>query len=89
MGKLLSTATSWFSVVRKMTQDGLTEKENIRQFLSKFAGGKITMTKNKETGIAFIELNHTTKRNALSGKHIKVGIHFRTERFVSCSQAVR
>lgn len=70
MGKLLSTVTSWVSLLRKMVQGGLSEQEEIRQFLSKFPGGKITVNKNNETGIAFIKLDHPEKRNALSGRSI-------------------
>lgn len=69
MSKFLSALTSWFSVAKKMIQSDLPEKEQIRQFLAKFSGGQITMTKNKEMGLAFIELNHIQKRNALSGKY--------------------
>lgn len=68
MNKLLSTITSWFNIVQKMTPGGLSKKDEIRQFLAKFGGGKITVTKNNEIGVAFIELDHKEKKNALSGK---------------------
>lgn len=68
MSKLLSTLASWFSFIRKMTPSGLSPKEDMRQLLAKYSGGKINMTRNEETGVAFIEIDHREKRNALSGK---------------------
>lgn len=52
-----------------MAQDN--SLESTRQFLSKFVGGSIKLTKHEESGIAFIEINHMEKRNAISGRFIK------------------
>lgn len=45
-----------------------TDVEEICQQFSKFEGGKIELSKDGDTGIATITINHTNRKNALSGK---------------------
>lgn len=70
MKKLLTSAIQCCcSIIRNTKhQDGLVEKQDIRQFLLKFTGGNVKLTKNNDTGIAFIEIDHAEKKNAMSGK---------------------
>jgi len=42
--------------------------DQIRKDFKKYDGGKITLTKDEETGIALICLDHVEKKNGLSGK---------------------
>lgn len=67
MSKLLSTLSSWLSTVRKIVSSGISENEEGRQFLSRFGGGRIKLTKNTESGMAFIEIDHMEKKNAITG----------------------
>lgn len=50
-----------------MVYDTFYENEEIRNFLLKYGGGRTTVTKNNETGIAYIELDHSDKNNSLTG----------------------
>jgi len=59
----MTSKPQWVSHYNKPETD---IKEICQQF-SKFEGGKIELTKDADTGIATITINHTERKNALSG----------------------
>ena len=61
---IMTSKPQWVSHYNKPETD---IKEICQQF-SKFEGGKIELTKDADTGIATITINHTERKNALSGK---------------------
>lgn len=50
---------------------------SIREYLSSFKGGKISLNKNSENGIATIVLDNPEKKNAINGNFLKYIMYFR------------
>ena len=44
----------------------------VRQLLSEHAGGSVDLTLDDDTGVASLRLNHTEKKNALSGEFVRM-----------------
>lgn len=50
-----------------------TPIQDICEQFSKYQGGKIELSKDEESGVATITINHPERRNALSGIHSLLG----------------
>lgn len=48
--------------------DSVYNPAEVRDWLQRYAGGRVTLDQNEKTGIAVVTVDNAGKRNALSGR---------------------
>jgi len=69
-GLTSKVSSGGFRIFRSMSYVNKNKLEDIKKEFRVHEGGRITLSKNEETGIAYICLDHPEKKNGLSGNSI-------------------